>query len=121
MSDTGKITEWTDPDWDRFKIWLENLLYNQTIEISFTKVDGSPRTMQATKKTFVINEGIKRKQDREQSRGKTSVKPRPALPAVQDNLLVWDVEVDDWRTIKVRNITNILTLLLKYNKVDLPF
>lgn len=116
-SDVGKITEWSDGDWSYFKYWLEDLLREQTVELIFTKADGTVRTMQATKKMFVITEGLKRKEIKNtEAQSNEVVKSTKQKKSVSNDLvLVWDVEVDDWRTIKIRNLTNILTLVLKYD------
>lgn len=117
MSDTS---EWTPEQWQSFKVWLENLMYDGVVEVIFTKADGSTRTMQATKRAALINE-LKPAEsavtsDRTNTNGdKPRKRPKLSEEAKRENILVWDVDLGDWRTLKVKKIQNILTLILKYD------
>lgn len=117
--------DWSQEQWDNFKTWLEDLLRVDTVQIIFTKTDGSERTMLATKQQQVIAPAIERKKIVETlSSGdipKTPrVRPARTVKAGDGIILVWDVEADDWRTIKVKKILNILTLILKYEYREPP-
>lgn len=115
---SGTITEWTDEQWDNFTYWLESLLREETVEIVFTKSDGTERVMRCTKKNSVVTEGVKLL---EEKRTKDTIdeslpkKPKRTAPSKVGNMTVWDVDADDWRSFRVRSITNILTLVMKYD------
>jgi hypothetical protein len=119
MNNTQNIVEWSDQEWETFKNWLEYLLHNDTIELVFTKLDGTVRVMQATKNSTVITEELNRKEQEKAQSSDTQVKTEKRKKSVskdfKDNLLVWDVEINDWRMVKIRNLTNILTLILKHD------
>jgi len=117
--ETTDLVDWTPEQWDNFKTWLEDLLRGEVVQVIFTKSDGTERTMLATKQQSVITPAIERKKIVETLNSgdiTTQPKARPARAAKSGDglILVWDVEADDWRTIKVKKILNILTLILKY-------
>lgn len=115
---TGTITEWTDTQWDNFSYWLENLLREEVVEIVFTKTDGSQRVMNCTKKNKIITEGVKlleQKRAAETTDSTQPVKSKRNVPFKVGNITVWDVDSDNWRSFRIRSITNILTLILKYD------
>ena len=115
---TGTITEWTDTQWDNFSYWLENLLREEVVEIVFTKTDGSQRVMNCTKKNSVITEGVKlleQKQAAENTDEIQSLKSKRKMPTKVGNITVWDIDAGDWRSFRIRSLTNILTLILKYD------
>lgn len=105
MSNTppaGTITEWSDEDWLNFRKWLVDVLFGQTVEIIFTKADGTERVMNCTLLSSRINY---------QPRGKE----KNFKPQTRETIAVWDVDKGEWRSFKVRSITNIIPLILKYN------
>lgn len=126
MQDETAI-EWTDGQWTAFKFWLEDLLRAETVEIIFTKVDGTERTIQATKKPGIITESLERRKimDALTKDGDTlkSARPPRKVKQKEDLVLVWDTSAEDWRTIRLRSIRNLLTLILKYDyrHEELPF
>lgn len=119
--------DWSQEQWDNFRTWLEDLLRVDTVQIIFTKTDGTERTMLATKQQQVITPAIERKKIVEtlNSSDLENVPVKKSRPLrnkdLKDGLiLVWDIEADDWRTIKVKKILNILTLILKYEYREPP-
>lgn len=123
----GPLVEWTDSQWTAFKFWLEDTLRTETVEIIFTKVDGTERTIQATKQPGIITESLERRKIMEAlSKEGDTLKPLRAPRKVkqkEDLVLVWDIVAEDWRTIRLRSIRNLLTLILKYDykHEELPF
>lgn len=114
----GTITEWTDTQWDNFSFWLEDLLRSETIEVIFTKADGTERVMQCTKKTSIVNEGIKALEAKrsQEVKEETVAKPKKnKAPSKVGNITVWDVDAGDWRSFRIRSLTNVLTLVMKYD------
>lgn len=115
---SGTITEWTDLQWDNFSFWLESLLREETVEVVFTKSDGSERVMRCTKKTKIIDEGVKlleQKRAKDLSDEVVPKKPKRNAPVKVGNITVWDVDAGDWRSFRIRSLTNILTLVMKYD------
>lgn len=115
---SGTITEWTDTQWDNFSFWLESLLREETIEVVFTKSDGTERVMQCTKKNSVVIKGVKlleEKRAKDSTDESTTEKPKRKAPTKVGNITVWDIDAGDWRSFRVRSLTNILTLVMKYD------
>jgi hypothetical protein len=120
-SPPGTVSDWTDDQWTNFKWWLENLLRGEVVEIIFTKTDGSERVMRCTMDPLVVAAGVKILEER-RSRAVTSTggdvpskNSRPKPKERLENITVWDVEAEDWRSFKIRSLTNILTLIIKYD------
>ena len=120
-SPPGTVSEWTDDQWTNFKWWLENLLRGEVVEVIFTKTDGSERVMRCTMAPLVVAAGVKILEERRSRTAPSTAgdappkKSRPKPKERPDNLTVWDVEAEDWRSFKVRSLTNILTLIIKYD------
>lgn len=115
---SGTITEWTDTQWGNFSFWLESLLREETIEVVFTKSDGTERVMRCTKKNSVVAEGVKlleEKRAKDITDSSLPKKPSRQAPQKVGNMTVWDVDAGDWRSFRVRSLTNILTLVMKYD------
>lgn len=98
---TGTIEEWSDEDWRSFYRWLRDELFKQTVTISFIKADGSNRVMNCT----LVTERISY-----QSKGKSKKQKEETFETIK----AWDIDKGEWRSFKIRNITNILELILKY-------
>ena len=112
------IVDWSYNEWWQFRNWLEDLLYKEVVEVIFTKVDGTERTMLATKKQDIVRVAMERRLVLDlETPGALPTKEKNPRKAPADKLMltVWDTERGDWRTIKVKSITNILTLVLKYD------
>lgn len=124
-----ELMDWSDAQWTAFKFWLEDLLRAETVELAITKVDGSKRVIQATRKTSIVNDAITKRKEQEAAvehapdQQKKITRSKPTQKPKADLLLVWDTEAEDWRTIRVRHIDNILVLILKYDykHEELPF
>lgn len=119
MTDTpvGTVTDWDDTTWDKFHKWLDDILRENVVEITFTKTDGSQRHMNCTKKYDVIESGIKSNRVTNESDITTVSKKKKAAPASKNLITVWDIDVNDWRSFRVKNLTNILTICIKYGPI----
>lgn len=120
MSETpnGTVTDWDDNQWNNFSFWLETLLREDTIEVVFTKSDGTERVMRCTKKTSILEAGIKALEEKRAQTIKEEKPPKLKINNVKQkagNITVWDLDAGDWRSFRVRNLTNILTLIMKYD------
>jgi len=121
VSPPGTVSEWTEVQWTNFKWWLENLLRGEVVEVIFTKTDGSERVMRCTMDPLVVAAGVKILEERRARTASETAgdappkKSRPKPKEKPDNLTVWDIDVGDWRSFKVRSLTNILPLIIKYD------
>lgn len=117
---TGTVTEWTDQEWQDFTFWLKDVLRREVVEVIFTKTDGTERVMKCTMKMSVIDEGTKLLQARSESnteKSKSRVK-KTKTDLLSDHITVWDVETQNWRSFRARKLTNILTLIIRYDYAE---
>lgn len=108
--DIGKITDWSDEKWDEFKGWLKDTMRDKVVKVVFIKADGTERVMNCTLESKVISEGLA---TQTVDTTKTTVVSRK--PTKSSLVTVWDVENQSWKNITVKNITNVLELMLKYD------
>jgi hypothetical protein len=76
--------------------WLKGLLEENTVEVVFTKKDGTERVMNCTLKEDVLP--IVQKEIEENSLTKTKAK---------DALAVWDVDASGWRSFRWDSIKSV--------------
>ena len=110
----GTITDWDDNQWASFRDWLVLVLENnERVAVTFTKADGSDRTMQCTRQfdQIMANDNQTLLESLHTKKSKNV-----SLETKENNITVYDVEKQGWRSFKVRNITNIHALILKYSK-----
>jgi len=74
--------------------WLKSTLRNGTVEVVFTKKDGTERTMKCT-----LKEGVAIPHE------KTTERTKEANDA---NLAVWDVEKNAWRSFRLDSIKSVI-------------
>lgn len=79
----------TDPV---FRSWLKDMLEVDECKITFTKADGTERVMRCTLEHSVVSKYIK-KTDRKSTN--------------TDSIRVWDLDKDDWRTVKYDSIKQV--------------
>lgn len=117
MSEIANDTtiEWTDDQWKNFTNWLKVLLQDNVVEVVFTKANGEERTMRATKNSTTIDRDIQLKLASGNPDAIKEKKTRRKSAEINNNILVWDVDISDWRTFNVRKLNNILTIILKYD------
>jgi hypothetical protein len=76
--------------------WLMGLLEERTVEVAFTKKDGTDRVMNCTLKEDILP--IVQKEIEEDSSTKTKSK---------DALAVWDTDVGGWRSFRWDSIKSV--------------
>ena len=76
--------------------WLKGLLEENTVEVVFTKKDGTERVMNCTLKEGVLP--IVQKEIEDESITKTKAK---------DALAVWDVDANGWRSFRWDSIKSV--------------
>lgn len=83
---------------DRF-IWLNNLLKDGVYQVSFTKLDGSTRTMPCTLKHDLLPPRVVTKESKEKIE-----------PIMTETLAVFVTDINEWRSFRVMNVTEIKPL-----------
>ena len=89
--------KWTEQEWDGFREFLRMILNKQTVEVTFTKVNGDIRVMECTLDPnvlpkVVVNEDAPK---REKKKSDTS-------------LAVYDVKAEGWRSFIIKNVNKVL-------------
>ena len=87
------VADWKSKDKKRLREWLSGLLRERDVTITFMKQDGSERVMKCT-----LQEGVVIPYEPTTDRKKE---------VNLDNLAVWDVEKDSWRSFKLDSIVSI--------------
>ena len=88
--------DWTEKDWDKFSNWLIGMLkINETVTVTFTKVDGTERVMNCTLKPELLPEV------KPLAEGKT---PRKESST---SIRVYDLEKQEWRSFTTKNVTRV--------------
>ena len=77
--------------------WLRGLLHNGTYEVTFTKINGETRIMPCTLESSKLPPVVVKENP-------TTQVEKPSKP---DNLRVWCVDKQEWRSFRVMSVTNI--------------
>jgi hypothetical protein len=90
--------DWTDQDWDKFSKWLTGMLkINETVTVTFTKVDGTIRVMNCTLKPELLPV--------------VEVKPLAEGKLLRKesttSIRVYDLEKNEWRSFTTKNVTKV--------------
>lgn len=76
---------------------ISRLLHEHVCEVTFTKVDGSMRTMPCTLKSDVIPARVV----------KEGADAKPARAPKPDLISVWCLDKNEWRSFKVANVLEV--------------
>ena len=89
--------EWTDKDWDKFSEWLSGILKINTVEVTFTKKDGTERVMNCTLEPSKLPpvEVTENKKPRKEN---------------TNNMRVFDLDKNEWRSFTIKNVKHISTV-----------
>ena len=85
----------TDDERNRY---LRNLLGNNDCEITFTKVDGTVRTMPCTLRTEAMPQRV------------VTEEHQTTKPYKPETLSVWCLDKSEWRSFRVANVTEVRVL-----------
>lgn len=117
---TGTIVDWTPDQWTNFKNWLKDVLRKETVQVIFTKKDGTERILNCTLNSTYIQTNLELAAKKYQD--EHPLEASIAVPKVirrtsknKDLIVVWDVDKNEWRSFSVQNLTNVLTLIMKYD------
>ena len=86
-------SDWTDEEWNTFRSWLKDALHHQTIQVTFTKKDGTERVMKCTLREDILP--------------KVEIKESSTRKTNDANLAVFDVEATGWRSFTVRTVKRV--------------
>lgn len=87
---------WKEEDWNSFQKWMREQLQRHVLRVTFRKSDDTIREMNCTLQNNTIQPLI------EQRYGNRDVKPRKG-----SNLVVWDLDNNDWRSFVTRRIISV--------------
>jgi hypothetical protein len=88
------MEDWDSIQWECFKNWIVNTLYNTKVTITFTKKDGTERVMQCTLKPNLLpkKEVKEDKAPRKQS---------------EHTVVVYDLEAEAWRSFTLKSVKRV--------------
>lgn len=90
--------DWGDSEWNKFTNWLTGMLkINESVTVTFTKVDGSVRVMNCTLKPDLLPVV----EVKPLAEGKT---PRKESTT---SIRVYDLEKKEWRSFTTKNVTKV--------------
>ena len=87
-------TEWTDKDWDKFTVWLKDMLTVSEGIVTFTKSDGTERVMKCTLNPEQLPK-VEIKED---------AKPRKESTT---SMRVFDLEKNEWRSFTIKKVKQV--------------
>jgi len=88
--------DWSEKEWDKFTNWLTGMLkVNETVTVTFTKVDGTERIMNCTLKPELLPE-VKPLAEGKQPRKESTTSIR-----------VYDLDKQEWRSFTTKNVTRV--------------
>jgi hypothetical protein len=93
---------WTSEDWETFYHYLKISLLESTLNIVFTKVDGTTRTMRCTLQPNMLPEKTSLTED----------SPNTEVKNIEV-LRVFDLDKNAWRSFHVKNVKTI-----NFEKID---
>jgi hypothetical protein len=99
-------TEWADEDWNKLTEWLNGVLKQTPVTITFTKKDGTERVMKCTLDPELLPK-VEPKQITEDK------KPRKESTT---SMRVFDLEKNEWRSFTIKSIKNISATLTDSSK-----
>lgn len=89
--------KWTDQEWNGFREFLRMVLTKQTVEVTFTKVNGDIRVMECTLNPEVLPKVVVNED-----------KPKREKKNPENSLAVYDVKAEGWRSFVIKNVNKVL-------------
>ena len=83
--------DWTDDDWTIFDTWLRGLLRTDTINVTFTKVDGTERTLKCTLDPELLPPVVVTENKKERKKPIGSI-------------AVYEVDIKAWRSFRLMDV-----------------
>jgi len=93
-------SDWTDEDWNKFSVWVVDVLKETTATVTFVKKDGETRVMNCTLKPELlpkveIVEGSEPKIERKKS---------------NTSIAVYDLTAKGWRSFTTKSVIRVSTV-----------
>jgi hypothetical protein len=93
-------SDWTDEEWNKFSVWIVDVLKENTATVTFVKKDGETRVMNCTLKSDLlpkveIVEGTA---------------PKPERKKSDTSIAVYDLDVKDWRSFTTKSVIRVSTV-----------
>jgi len=89
--------KWTEQEWNGFREFLRMVLAKQTVEVTFTKVNGDIRVMECTLNPEVLPKVVVNED-----------KPKRERKNPENSLAVYDVKAEGWRSFVIKNVNKVL-------------
>ena len=99
-------TDWTEQDWDKLTEWLNGVLKETPVTITFTKKDGTERVMKCSLDPKLLP-NVETKAITEDK------KPRKESTT---SMRVFDLEKNEWRSFTIKSIKHISATLFDIPK-----
>lgn len=85
---------WTDREWEIFKDYINTILKENTVKVTFTKKDGTERVMKCTLQPDVLPK-VELKENKKER----------AIP--ENSIAVYDIEAKDWRSFIIKSVKTV--------------
>ena len=89
--------KWNEQEWSAFREFLRMVLAKQTVEVTFTKVNGDIRVMECTLNPEVLPKVVVNED-----------KPKREKKNPETSLAVYDVKAEGWRSFVIKNVNKVL-------------
>jgi len=86
--------DWAPEDWEIFQSWLTGLLHTNVVIVTFTKVDGTERTMKCTLNPALLPVVPVTESKKERKQSTTSI-------------AVFEVDLQEWRAFRVAEVKRV--------------
>jgi hypothetical protein len=91
-------TEWTEDQWDSFSTWLNGILHENPVTVTFTKKDGTERVMNCTLQPELLPKVELKENTKPRKESNTSMR-------------VFDLDKKEWRSFTIKNVKRIRTVI----------
>ena len=86
--------DWAPEDWEIFQSWLTGLLHTNVVDVTFTKVDGTERTMNCTLNPDLLPPAPVTESKKERKQSTTSI-------------AVFEVDLKQWRSFRTADVKRV--------------
>jgi|TARA_B100001094_G_C17921396_1_gene666104 hypothetical protein len=91
---------WTDEEWNNFRSQVKDVLVQDIVEVTFTKINGDERVMTCTLQPDNLPKQVVKEGEEKKER---------VIKNPENSLAVFDTKADGWRSFLIRNIKSVNT------------
>ena len=91
---------WTDEEWNNFRSQVKDVLVQDIVEVTFTKINGDERVMTWTLQPDNLPKQVVKEGEEKKER---------VIKNPENSLAVFDTKADGWRSFLIRNIKSVNT------------